>query len=135
MSGLPCHRCRSECCYRVPVLQGEWDRLIQAVADWPAEEVRRLASQRRPRGMCPFVDVASWRCSVYENRPTLCRLYGYTPGLECPLSPEAASRMAREEAHGRMELAAAQHGEWAGTLGLDVTWREIRAALREAVRA
>lgn len=132
---LPCERCKAECCYLVPVFRGELERILRVVRSWSAAEVKRLSRQRRPFGMCPFVDAERWRCSVYEHRPTLCRLYGYTPGLECPLCPSAVSQMAKQEAHAWARLAEAQHGEWSGTLGLDVTWQEILATLREAMRA
>lgn len=122
---LPCGACRSECCYNVPVRDGELRRILKAIRSWPEEERRRLDVKPRPQGMCPFVDVEHWRCSVHHVRPILCRLYGHTPGMECPLVPRVADEIPRDVAHRRMDAAASAYGPPVGVLGADLTWDQI----------
>lgn len=57
---------------------------------------------------CPaLVDGA---CAVYEDRPTICRLWGATQSMPCPhgCTPEGA--LTREESHELLRLSAAAGG-------------------------
>ncbi len=38
------------------------------------------------------------RCSIYEHRPMICRLWGVAEGLECEHGCEATGAVSREEA-------------------------------------
>ena len=49
----------------------------------PAER-QRLGAQKRDNMTCGFFDQELNRCSVYEARPAICRVYGLTKGLRCP---------------------------------------------------
>lgn len=124
---LPCTTCKSECCGTIPVRKGELARIIKAVATWSDDEIARMESQEREPLMCPLVDTERWQCSVYEVRPTICRLYGLTPGLECPHAPAKARRMSREQAAFLLGRDG-DLGDMVGILGLDIGWREIRHA-------
>ncbi|HEY8448962.1 MAG TPA: YkgJ family cysteine cluster protein [Bacillota bacterium] len=127
----PCVECRSECCRSVPVRARDWQRLLVAVAAWPRAEQLRLACQARPVCMCPFVDVERWRCSVYRERPLLCRLYGYAPGLACPHAPALADRLDEPTLARRLQEDQARQGPLVGVLGVDLDWSRILDALRQ----
>lgn len=55
-------------------------------------------------GSCPQLD-AMRRCSVYDARPMICRLFGVAAGLRCPFGCEPARELSNDEA--RDLLAAA----------------------------
>ena len=42
--------------------------------------------------------LAGNRCSIYMNRPAICRLYGVAEGMECPHGCEAERVLTRQEA-------------------------------------
>ncbi len=43
------------------------------------------AKPPEPQGaVCPYLDIETKRCTVHENRPLICRLYGVSEGLPCP---------------------------------------------------
>lgn len=92
-----------------------------------------MEQQRRPGNMCPFVDMQGWHCTVYDSRPILCRLYGRTPGLACPLAPEEAEAVTHAAAMAQL-MAEWKHARMAGVLGASLRWREIRSALRERAK-
>jgi Fe-S-cluster containining protein len=43
------------------------------------------------RGCCPFLQEN--RCSIYDERPLMCRVWGAAEGLECPHGCEPEARM------------------------------------------
>lgn len=55
----------------------------------PVEEKERLQKQTRERMTYPLRNVEHNRCSVYNDRPTICRLQGTQEGLPCPHNPSA----------------------------------------------
>jgi Fe-S-cluster containining protein len=59
-------------------------RITAHVAQVPKAERDRLAKQKRGILDCGFVDMKSGRCGIYEVRPTVCRLFGSTEGMQCP---------------------------------------------------
>jgi Fe-S-cluster containining protein len=61
----------------------------------PDAERRRVLSQNKERPWpgdstgatytaCPFLDLDSGLCLVYEARPLICRLFGHVEWLPCP---------------------------------------------------
>lgn len=117
---LPCSRCKAECCYLVPIHKGELAKILEFLSSKPKLELDRLSSQKRPFGMCPFVDLESYRCSVYEARPYLCRGFGEFIGLPCPHAPHMAIRNP-EHLNNIYRTEFMVHG-YAGMLGDDITW-------------
>lgn len=99
--------------------------MVRAVAKWPKEEIDRMAAQWRPEYMCPFVDVERWRCSVYKARPTICKVYGLTPGLECSHAPEAATKMSHRKVQRMFDRDEKKRGEVVGVLGFSIGWDDI----------
>lgn len=98
--------------------------MTDAVRRMPDDEVRRLAFQWRKPGTCPFVDTDQWRCAVYDHRPTVCRLYGLTPGLECPHAPAVAATINPARARAMLDRDH-RFGPIVGVLGMDIGWREL----------
>lgn len=47
-------------------------------------------------GKCRLL--ADGRCTAYQARPTICRLYGVAEGLECPHGCEPSRKLTRCEA-------------------------------------
>jgi|ERR1700741_5365720 len=39
------------------------------------------------------------RCSIYQARPAICRLYGVAQGLECPFGCQPERQLSKQEAH------------------------------------
>jgi Fe-S-cluster containining protein len=75
-----------ECCGPVPFLPVERAK-VQAAADllgvrWTAAPDQVSFPVVGADGICPFL-TADHRCGIYENRPTVCRMFGVVPGLPC----------------------------------------------------
>lgn len=118
-----CQHC-GKCCGPVPVYDFELVRIKKAIRKMPAEEVERLSSQDRDRLTCPMYDLDNRRCSVYDVRPEVCRMFGYYQGMVCPNNKPFATKDAAE---GRKRLNEAYEGqEPAGVLGFDHTWENLR---------
>ena len=47
---------------------------------------------------CPALDVAFGLCSVYPDRPTLCRLWGVVEKMRCPFGCEPERYLSDAEA-------------------------------------
>jgi hypothetical protein len=80
-------RCRAACCGPVPIPLGTWHRLRSLARD--AEEIVQAGDVVVPRtadGSCVFLDLETYACRVYDDRPEVCRLFGTAPHvlLECP---------------------------------------------------
>ncbi|PLJ78619.1 YkgJ family cysteine cluster protein [Infirmifilum sp. SLHALR2] len=109
MPGLDCEvrvDCRAgeafcaKCCRNavVPLLRGDYERLKARLGDVEGyvEWVEGVPVLKRVNGACVFLEEATGRCRVYEDRPLACRLYPlvYTPGKWVhadPRCPRAAS--------------------------------------------
>jgi Fe-S-cluster containining protein len=54
----------------------------------------------KPQGtFCPYLDMATKRCTVHPRRPMICRLYGMTEDLRCPFGCKPTPRyLTRDEA-------------------------------------
>lgn len=74
---LPPMRCDAgcgACCGPVPVTEAELSAVRRHMARY------RVPAVDRGKLTCPFFD---GQCTIYEARPTLCRLFGHTAGLRC----------------------------------------------------
>jgi len=109
MPGLDCEvrvDCRAgetfcaKCCRNavVPLLRGDYERLKARLGDVEryVEWVEGVPVLKRVNGACVFLEEATGRCRVYEDRPLACRLYPlvYSPGMWVhpdPRCPRAAS--------------------------------------------
>jgi Fe-S-cluster containining protein len=77
----------SACCGPVPLCSKEVLILKEIVKDNPDKSISEgLDSFVTPidsKMNCKFSSIKG--CTVYENRPFMCRLYGTTESLKCPL--------------------------------------------------
>ena len=67
---ISCSNCRAACCRLEVMLIGDTgvpDRHI-VVDEWGAESMRRLED-----GWCSAIDRQTFLCTIYENRPWICR--------------------------------------------------------------
>jgi Fe-S-cluster containining protein len=76
--------CKADCCGPV-FFTKEWVEKHRAEFQRPVEEIKEadgVVIVATKDGRCVFLD-PGYRCKVYEDRPEVCRLYGYTPDLKC----------------------------------------------------
>ena len=96
-----CDHCGARCTAGFGVTQPEWEAVKAFLLEQPAAERARVQAQEKelpwpgaedlPARMhfCRFRDIEKNRCSVYPVRPTICRLFGQTDWLPCPIGAVA----------------------------------------------
>jgi len=105
LSGLPAFRCKegcTDCCGPVQLSRLEYMRCIQ-VSGRTAKDVGQQMQNNLKRGIytCPLLNAETARCTVYDVRPTICRLFGVVKGeLLCPhgYAPENSALLSDEQA-------------------------------------
>ena len=97
-----CDGCGTRCTAGFGVTSPEWLAVRAYLAQWPPEERERLAKQERTVPWpgaeetgatvtyCQFRDRERNQCSIYPVRPTICRLFGQTSWLPCPIEAVTA---------------------------------------------
>lgn len=97
-SRVPNANCTGQCinsCYNVPAFRQE---PIVALTDpkhiQPVGEHLVILTERD--GKCPHL--IDGRCSQYENRPLVCRLYGSSVPLPCPFDCKPDRLLSKAEA-------------------------------------
>jgi len=105
---IGCRKGCSDCCGPVPVLPVEVDDVQYAPILNPSP-VGTLTPTRLGCGTCMFASTSG--CSVYENRPLVCRLFGAVdhPMMTCPHGARAETLLTHEQAMdlvGMLERAA-----------------------------
>lgn len=107
-----CDHCGTRCVAGFGVTEQEWEAAVAYLATQPAEERARIAAQEKtlpwPGAQelgietkvtyCRFRDLERQQCSIYPARPTICRLFGQTSWLPCPIEavtayPESAATL------------------------------------------
>ncbi|MFI6803288.1 YkgJ family cysteine cluster protein [Streptosporangium canum] len=85
----------------------ERQRLRQAGVAMPTREQAKQRAAAQGQGPCPALEEG--RCSAYEVRPAICRIYSATEGMACPHGcPVIDSRpLSRAEAFALVDAAAA----------------------------
>lgn len=89
LSTIPAFQCKEgcyDCCGPIELSRLEYMRCIQA-SGRTAEDVRQQMQNNLKQGIytCPLLDPVTKKCSVYEIRPAICRLFGAVRGqLLCP---------------------------------------------------
>jgi Fe-S-cluster containining protein len=86
-SPLPCTTCPGLCCGPILLSSRRLKAIEGLIATFTSAERQRLARQRRTSLTCHFYDTEQRRCSVYDQRPQICRMYGLTGDLACPRQP------------------------------------------------
>jgi Fe-S-cluster containining protein len=92
------------------VTRAEWEAIQNYLATQTLEEVKRVRDQEKTVPWpgaedtgatvtyCMFRDREQDNCSIYPARPTICRLFGHTRWLPCPIgavsqTPEDAAEV------------------------------------------
>ncbi|WP_435627696.1 YkgJ family cysteine cluster protein [Candidatus Ferrigenium straubiae] len=105
LSAIPAFQCKEgcyDCCGPVELSRLEYMRCIQA-SGRSAEDVRLQMQNNQKQGIytCPLLDANTKKCSVYEVRPAICRLFGVVKGeLICPhgYAPESSTMLSNKQA-------------------------------------
>ena len=75
------------CCGPILMSRLEWGRIVKA-SGRVEKEIKQAAQQSVKSGKCdcPFIDHEKGSCSIHDNRPAICRLFGAVdhPRLTCP---------------------------------------------------
>jgi hypothetical protein len=92
-----CDGCGLRCMDGFTVSGEEYEAVRTYLSTLPSEEVERVLSQEKTVPWpgaedtgatvtyCRFRDMEQGNCFVYPARPTVCRLFGHTPWLPCPI--------------------------------------------------
>lgn len=84
VDSLRCKGLCVECCELVPY--PERIRDLYPELDLPGTALQVYVRTLEGKKPCPFLKDA--RCSIYEIRPAICRLWGNTERLRCPFGCE-----------------------------------------------
>jgi hypothetical protein len=106
---IPKFKCQpgcSACCGPVPLCTKEAAVLKEIFKDNPDKSILEgLNSFITPidsKANCKFSSANG--CTVYENRPYMCRLFGTTETLVCPLGCKPGTYLTRTEENDLMEF-------------------------------
>lgn len=95
---LPALDCQGKCaesCGPVFMSRVEWQRIIEAKVYEPVGTLSDLT--------CPLLD--GGRCTVYEIRPTICRLWGMVDAMPCQWGCQPSRLLTRTEGYEYLERA------------------------------
>jgi hypothetical protein len=100
---IPEFKCKDgchDCCGIIAMTKLEWDNINPKLCGTISMEEHKVIASM----FCPYIKVGG--CSIYENRPTICRLFGTvnTALLTCPHGCGPAIKMQPEQS--RMILHA-----------------------------
>ena len=104
LNKLPSFQCKEgcyDCCGPVMLSRLEYMRCVKA-SGRTAEDVKQQMQNNLKQGIltCPLLDNETKKCSVYEVRPAICRLFGVVKGeLLCPhgYAPDEAAMISNEK--------------------------------------
>lgn len=107
LSGLPTFECKEgcfDCCGPVELSRLEYMRCVQA-SGRTAEDIKQQMQNNLKQGIyaCPLLNAETGRCTVYDVRPAICRLFGAVKGeLLCPhgYAPESSTLLTNEQSKG-----------------------------------
>ena len=94
---LPCEECRGRCCYLAPFTRREFKTVRKKHGIPAGAQLCLSATHDRAtyfvvqgdEGMCGYL--VDGRCSIWQDRPEVCRRYGVVAEMPCQyLYPEAA---------------------------------------------
>jgi len=104
---IPQVECKGLCidsCGPIAMSKAEDDRLRERGVEIPpmAEAVAKI--ERGQDYSCPALK--DGRCSVYEQRPTICRLWGATESMRCPHGCTPANALTQTQSHELLRSSA-----------------------------
>lgn len=105
LSAIPTFQCKEgcfDCCGPLELSRLEYMRCIHA-SGRTAEDVKQQMQNNLKQGIytCPLLDPETRKCTVYEVRPAICRLFGAVKNqLLCPhgYAPESSALLSDEQA-------------------------------------
>ncbi|RYZ77916.1 MAG: YkgJ family cysteine cluster protein [Proteobacteria bacterium] len=92
-----CDGCGGRCTTGFTVTREEWESVREYLLGMPTMERERVRAQTKivpwpgaedtgaTVSLCQFRDTERDNCSIYPARPTICRLFGQTGWLPCPI--------------------------------------------------
>jgi hypothetical protein len=101
---VPCRPGCSDCCGPIMMTRLEWDRIAQRIGHAPEGDTHAMLAVAHATGDCSLL--VDGRCSVYDIRPMVCRLYATGPaGLVCPHECKSERRLSNADGHVLMAKA------------------------------
>lgn len=100
-ASMPGIECKGFCwgsCGPIVMSKAEYERLVQ-INDTPRQDLT-----------CPLL-TADKKCSAYQARPTLCRLWGVAEEMPCPFGCKPERVVPKTEGYGYLEAAKRIGGE------------------------
>lgn len=104
---IPPVACRGLCvdsCGPISMSVEEASRLHSRGVTIPPMAEAIAALERGEDYYCPALK--DGRCGVYDDRPTICRLWGATESMRCPHGCTPAAALTQTESHRLLRLAA-----------------------------
>lgn len=93
--------CMADCCGPIPFPSAQYFELKKNAAVPPSVEVLSEDGQYifpiSEDLRCVFLDRASLKCNIYEERPDVCRNYGLIEDLPCPCFKTSGAVRTRAE--------------------------------------
>ncbi len=105
---VPCKGLCQDSCGPIAMSVEEETRIRKRGFDIPAMADALAAIDRGEDYWCPAL--VDGRCGVYEDRPTICRLWGATQSMPCPHGCTPDSALTQEQSHRLLRLAAEAGG-------------------------
>jgi len=111
------------CCGPVPVTELELKKIKKTVKEMPFATIYKLKAQKRGPLECMFRDIEDDKCTIYNARPDICKMFGFYEGMVCPNNPEYATR-SMKDGHKRINKNV-KDNPVVGVLSINHTWDNI----------
>lgn len=108
---IPPVACKGLCedsCGPITMSEDEDTRIRQLGYDIPSMPDALAALERGEDYYCPAL--VDGRCAVYEDRPTICRLWGATESMPCPHGCTPDGALTQDRSHELLRLSAVAGG-------------------------
>jgi Fe-S-cluster containining protein len=115
---IPAVNCQGLCvdsCGPISMSKAEAARLRALGVVVPAMAEAVAAIERGEDYYCPALQEG--RCQVYDDRPTICRLWGATTSMPCPHGCTPPDALSQAESHELLVLAARVGGGMVDSFG------------------
>lgn len=110
-ASIPSVECKGLCqdsCGPIAMSVTEDDRIRSQGFDIPSMADAIAALEGGEDYYCPALD--DGQCAVYDDRPTICRLWGATQSMPCPHGCTPADALTQEQSHSLLVLAGQAGG-------------------------
>ena len=114
IDSLPCSSCTALCYGPLAIIHARLARIRAYLKTMPKSQKNRLARQVRGQWDFGFLDMVTYRCTIYPVRPCVCEAFGRVPEMQCPrvsglvqIIPEfAVDRALRAECESEIVLSS-----------------------------